>query len=137
MKSQLDEGAQLVQKMQEMRWELSMLRSSQAPEKVRCDPRYCCGLNTAHTVTSTSPIQRLTIEQLIERLADQDDQLIAHTEAETRLSEQLARLRTAIADITARLDKLAVDRPRAAAQASALHQMDLNERAEITKLCTM
>lgn len=81
--------------------------------------------------------QRLTIEQLIERLADQDDQLIAHTEAETRLSEQLARLRTAIAEITARLDKLAVDRPRAAAQASALHQMDLNERAEITKLCTM
>lgn len=80
--------------------------------------------------------QRLTIEKINERLADQDDQLIALSETETQLTEQLESLRNKIAEFNARLEKLSVERPRAEAQASQLHKMDMNERAEITRLCS-
>lgn len=78
----------------------------------------------------------MTIEQINERLADQDDQLIEHGEAAERLDEKLAQIRVAINHLTTRLEKLAVDRPRAEAQAKQLHQMDMNERAEVTRLVT-
>jgi len=80
--------------------------------------------------------QRLTIEQINERLAGQDDQLIALSETETRLTGQLELLQNRIAELSARLEKLSVERPRAEAQANQLHQMDMNERAEITRLCS-
>jgi len=34
VRTRLDEGVQLIRKVQEMRWELTMIRSSQTPDKV-------------------------------------------------------------------------------------------------------
>ncbi|KAF8317330.1 hypothetical protein DL93DRAFT_2076917 [Clavulina sp. PMI_390] len=110
IQAQLDQGTELIKKIQDMRWELNVIRSSTTADK------------------------RLTPDQISDRLADNDDRLLELDDQEKQLTDQLESMRAEIARIKARMEKLAVDRPRAAAQALKLHQMDLNERAEIAQL---